>query len=499
MNQEPCILALDLGTSSVRAILYDRLGRPVPEAERQRPYSQTTTEDGGVETDPDTLVRLTVALLKDLTRSLSPDLKKRVRAVAASCFWHSLMGVDADGRAATPLYSWADTRAAGAALRLRSEIDPSEYHVRTGCELHPCFWPAKLLWLRETQPDLSRRVVRWMGFGDYLYLRLFGKAVTSISMASGTGLYDPNRCEWDEQALGLAGVKPSALPGVVDCDAPLSGLADEFRRALAPLAGLPWYPAVGDGACSNIGGGGLDQRTIAFNIGTSAAMRITVEAESTAIVPGLFCYRIDRKRLLTGGAFATGGNMYAWLEGTLKLDDVHKQVRASAAMQPAAHGLTVLPFWAGERSPGWHPQAQAAIFGMNLHTTSHDILRASLESAAFLYDIVRRRLAQRFPDASTIVATGGALAHDTVWTQILADVFGAPIETRKVFEASSRGAAILALENLGIIRSASQITVRKGRVFKPDAGRHEAYAGAAAKFEEMYERHVAGRAPHKEG
>jgi len=135
------------------------------------------------------------------------------------------------------------------------------------------------------------------------------------------------------------------------------------------------------------------------------------------------------------------------------------------------------------------PQAQAAIFGMNLHTTSADILRASLESAAFLYDIVRRRLAQRFPDATTIVATGGALSHDTVWTQILADVFGAPIETRKIFEASSRGAAILALEYLGIIKSAADVKVGKGKVFKPDAGRHEAYAAAAAKFEEMYERH----------
>jgi len=488
MKQAPCILALDLGTSSVRAILYDRRGHPVPDAERQRPYQQTTTEDGGIETDADELVRLTISLLKDLSRSLPADIKSRICAVAASCFWHSLMGVDAEGKAATPLYSWADTRAGAAAVQLRQEIEPSEYHVRTGCELHPCFWPAKLVWLRETQPDVSRRVARWMGFADYLYLRLFGKSVTSISMASGTGLYDPNHCEWDEVALDLAGVKPSVLPDVVDCDAPVSGITDEFRRSLSLFADLPWFPAAGDGACSNIGGGGIDQRTIAFNVGTSAAMRITVEADSTAIVPGLFCYRIDRKRLLTGGAFATGGNMYAWLEGTLKFDDVHKQMRALSAMKPAAHGLTVLPFWAGERSPGWHPQAQAAIFGMNLHTTSADILRASLESAAFLYDIVRRRLAQRFPDATTIVATGGALSHDTVWTQILADVFGAPIETRKIFEASSRGAAILALEYLGIIKSAADVKVGKGKVFKPDTDRHEAYSAAAAKFEEMYER-----------
>jgi gluconokinase len=329
-------------------------------------------------------------------------------------------------------------------------------------------------------------VKQWTGFGEYLMLRLFDRASSSISMASGTGLYDPNRCEWDDVALGLAAVKPETLPPVVDGGEAFHGLTSEFRRGLIPLADIPWYPPTGDGACSNLGSGGFDDTTIALNIGTSAAMRVTVEADRTEIVPGLFCYRIDRRRLLTGGAFATGGNMYAWLENALKLDDAKKQVRELTKVAPTSHGLTVLPFWAGERSPGWHPNAQAAILGMNLHTTALDIMRASLESGAYLIDIVRRRLSQRFPQAERIVATGGALTHDPIWAQILADVFGVKMETGKVFEASSRGAALLTLESLGLIKSAADAPIRTAKVFLPNPDHHDLYAAAAQRFEDMY-------------
>jgi gluconokinase len=486
----PCIVALDIGTSSVRAIMFDRRGRPVPDAEAQRAYQQRTTADGGVESDPDRMVSLTVAVLRDLLKSRPAVELQSLKAVACSCFWHSLLAVDGNGRPVTPLYSWADTRASRFALDLRKSVDAVAYHARTGCELHPCFWPAKLRWLREDKA-IAEKTARWLGFGEYLYLRLFGVAACSVSMASGTGLYNPNSLDWDDESLTLAGVDRSALPEVTDLDKPLSGLADAYLKSLPALADIPWFPPVGDGACSNIGSGGTGDTVIAMNIGTSAAMRVTVETDRLDIVPGLFCYRVDRRRFLVGGAFATGGNMYAWLEATLRVENPTQMSRKIRAMAPDSHGLTVLPFWSGERSPGWHLGAQAAVLGMNLHTTSVDVMRASMESAGYLYDEVRKRLAERFPQAKTLVATGGALTHDPVWAQILADIFSAPITTSDVFEASSRGAAILALESLGVLKSAAAAPVRRGRVFKPVAEYHDRYMDAARRFNACYEAQVA--------
>ena len=169
------VLALDLGTSSVRAMLFDAHGRALPEAEAQNSYAQTMTADGGVQTGAEALLARTVDAIRQLLQKTDADTRARLAGVGVSCFWHSLVGVGADGKAITPLFSWADTRAAAEAKALRDELDPADYHRRTGCELHPNYWPAKLRWLQRTQPTEFGQVTLWMSFGEYLCLRLFGE------------------------------------------------------------------------------------------------------------------------------------------------------------------------------------------------------------------------------------------------------------------------------------------------------------------------------------
>lgn len=486
MTKDPLVLTLDMGTSSVRAMLFDRQGRPRPGAEAQIAYAQRTSPDGGVETDAELLLALTVQAVRRLLRKTEEADVGRIAGVGISCFWHSLLGVGEDGCAVTPLFSWADTRARAQADALAQTLDPTQYHARTGCVLHPCYWPAKLRWLQETQPETFARVRTWMSFGEYVLLRVLGKAGCSLSMASGTGLLDQNAADWDAPTLAALPITVGQLNPLTDRHLPQSGLTEEFARALAPLQGVPWFPAVGDGACSNVGCGATDASRIAINMGTSGAIRVAVQAETISIPPGLFCYRIDRGRLLLGGAFANGGNAYAWLAKTLQLGLPERLPRLLSEMQPDGHGLTVLPLWAGERSPGWHAHAQAAITGMNLHTTPLDMLRASLEAVAYQFADVHDILAAQFPQAKQIVASGGALSHDPLWTQILADVMGVPVTASKIGEATSRGAALLALDALGARRGLDDIPTYLGRTYVPDHARQVIYAGGRARYRALY-------------
>ena len=481
-----------MGTSSVRAMLFDAHGRALPKAEAQIPYAQTTTGDGGVETDAEALLALTVRCLGQLLKATDKETAGRIAGVGISCFWHSLVGVGEESRAVTPLFSWADTRARTQAAALQAEMDEAAYHARTGCVLHTSYWPAKLRWLHETRGAEFGLVRHWMSFGEYVALRLFGEAKCSLSMASGTGLFDPNAKAWDDATLKDLPIAAGQLNAVAGEKESQSGLTNEWGKALAPLQNLPWFPAWGDGACSNVGSGATDANRLAINLGTSGAMRAAVRADHVDIPAGLFCYRVDGARMLVGGAFANGGNVFAWAQKALLFGNPKAAARAVAAVPPDGHGLTVLPFWAGERSPGWHVGARATVSGMNLHTTPADILRASQEAVAYTFAAVRDLLVAQYPSASEIVASGGALTHDPSWTQIMADTFGVPVTTSRVFEASSRGAALLALDGLGLIDDLGDVPAYLGKTYAPDAERHEIYVKARARQEALYAQMLGG-------
>jgi gluconokinase len=479
------ILTLDMGTSSVRAMLFDTRGRALPGAEVQSVYAKTTTADGGVETDAEKLLALTVDCLKQLLRKTDQETRGRVAGVGLSCFWHSLVGVGENGKAVTPLFSWADTRALAQAEKLKSEMDAKAYHKRTGCVLHPCYWPAKLRWLQELQPEQFGKARMWMSFGEYLQLRLFGSVTCSLSMASGTGLLNQNTKEWDPQTLTDLPIALHQLNTLEDKAAP-SGLGKEWAKTLAPLRDLPWFPASGDGACSNIGSGAVDAGRIAINVGTSGAIRVAIKADHLDIPDELFCYRVDGERFLVGGAFANGGNAYAWAQRTLQVGDRKAAGKAVAALPPDGHGLTVLPFWAGERSPGWHAGARAAILGMNLHTTPAEMLRASLEAVAYQFANVYDILIQQYPSATQIVASGGAIVGDPDWAQMMADSMGVPITASRVGEATSRGAGLLALSALGHIKDLDAVPAFLWKTYTPDPARHAVYTKARARQAALY-------------
>src|SRR5262249_1534958 len=141
---------------------------------------------------------------------------------------HSLVGVDEKAAATTPVLGWATDGPSEAALKLRSRFDETEFHARTGCRFHPSYWPAKLLWLREELPETFDRTVLWLSFGEYLTLKLFGKTAASISMASGTGLFNQTTCEWDDKSLEAVGIPIVSLPSIAEPSQTFHGLVNGY-------------------------------------------------------------------------------------------------------------------------------------------------------------------------------------------------------------------------------------------------------------------------------
>jgi gluconokinase len=482
---EPIIVALDVGSSSVRALAFDRVGHAL-HLGQQLPYEPTTTPDGGVEIDADRLLALTGEALDALVTALGPRASD-VAAVATSTFWHTVLGLGPDDRPATALYSWADTRSVDAVEELRGRVDEKAYHARVGCRLHTSYLPARLWWLHRRDSAAFRRARRWVSFGEYLGLRLFGELRTSISMASGTGLFDQWARRWDPGILETLGLGVEHLGHLVDLDQPFRGLRAEFAARWPALARIPWMPALGDGACSNVGAGCTTADRAALMVGTSGAMRVCFAADAVAIPDGLWCYRVDGRRVLLGGSLSNGGSLYAWLTAALALPPLVEVEAALEMMEPDAHGLTMLPFLAGERSLGWVASARAAIVGLSLATRPLDIVRAGLETVAYRFAMIHERLRDACPGLREVVGTGAALLASPAWSRIMADALGVALIPSAEAEGSSRGAAVLASEALGLIPSLDAAPAGTQPPIPADAARHARYRAGLDRHRRLYE------------
>src|SRR3954451_7950204 len=216
---DPLVLALDVGSTASRGDVYDAAGRPVEGGRRKVAHQFRTAADGTSEIDPDQVADEIGQIITDL---VDRPLQGRVAGVALDTFASSLVGVGGDGRAVTPCYTYADSRCGLQVTELRRELDEAQVQQRTGCRLHSSYLPARLRWLRETDPGLFAAARRWMSLGEYVYLRLLGTTAAGTATAAWTGLLDRRTGRWDSQMLRAAGVGADQLSEVRDPDRPLT-------------------------------------------------------------------------------------------------------------------------------------------------------------------------------------------------------------------------------------------------------------------------------------
>ncbi len=444
-----------------------------------------STPDGGVEIDPKQLFEITVKCI-DTVHQQMKDKQLTVAAVGISAFWHCFLGIDADENPTTPIIHLFDTRSSAQVEQLKHAFDAEQVHQRTGCVVHTSYWPAKLLWLKDNHPDEVGRTKRWLGFGEYLLLKLTGTAAVSTSMMSATGLWNQAKDDYDDVVLNALPITRDQLPDPRTLDQPVTKLRPEYASRWPLLDNVPWCPAIGDGACDNIGSGCFKPEQFAVMIGTSGAMRVVLPYKDIALPSGIWSYRVDRNRMIVGGALSNGGEVFKWATRTLQLpDDAQQQI---LGRQPGSHHLIMLPFFAGERSPYWRSDLRAAITGMTLATTPTDILHAALESIALRFRQIYDLLVPVCGKPTSVYGSGGGLQHSPVWIQMISDSLGRPLTLCLEPEASSRGAALLAAEQTGLIDTLEKFAPRLGDSTQPIADRQMQYEDLLARATKLFAR-----------
>jgi len=482
----PLVLTLDIGSSSVRSMLFDRWGRAVKGIKVSEHYRLEIPETGAAEIEPNILLERIFGCLDGLL-DRAGRLAGQIGGVGISTLVSNLLGVDGHGRTTTPVYTYADTRAESDAAFLRSQLNEPDVHNRTGCRLHTSYLPARFLWLARTRSNAFHRTKHWITIGEYIFQRLFGRTKVSYSVASWSGLLDGHRLTWDEPLLEFLPIGKEQLSTLTDADQPQIGLRGEFAHRWPYLRDIPWFPAIGDGAASNMGIGCISSHRVALSLGTSSALRVMMKNRIDELPSSLWCYRLDRHQSLLGGALTEGGNVLDWMLNTLNVGKKSQLNTVLCAMAPDSHNLTMLPFLAGERSPGWAGHARGAIQGLSLNTRPVDILRAGLEAVALRLALVYNDILRFVPSVEQVVASGGAVARLPAWLQIIADALGQPVAASGITEASSRGVAILVLKAIGELPQADGSPDHKNVVYQPDDSRHQRYRSALVRQQELYE------------
>lgn len=470
----PYTVSLDVGSSSVRALLFDSEAHQMEGFGAQVAYRIRTTPDGGAEIDADELLEHTLDCLDELHRQVN-DAGHTVTAVGGSAFWHSFLGVDADGKPTLPILHLLDTRCVPYVGRV------PDAHARTGCMPHSSYWPAKLLWLAEHRPEQMSATARWLSFPEYLFQKLFGRARASTSMLSATGLWNQNEHDYDVEMLAALPLRREQLPDPATFDEPETQLLEPYASDWPAFRGAKWFPALGDGACNNLGSGCTSRDRASLMVGTTGAMRLVVEADRIEIPRGLWCYRVDRKRFVIGGALSNGGEVFAWAKRTLQLPK-DQEARLESSV-PGSHLLTVLPFFSGERTPYWRGDLRAAITGLSFATEPFDILRASLEAVSLGFSEIYQRLGTQ---PREVIASGGALLKSPGWTQMMADALGRPVIACTEPETSCRGAALWAMERTGIISNLADVPASTGAIFEPRPEYRETYQQLRSAQQALY-------------
>jgi len=486
--EPPFVLAIDIGSSSIRAALYDSSARPVSGMSAVQRNWQDTGADGKNEESPERIANA-VEKAVDAVLATAGDMARHIVAVGLDSMASTVMGLDENGVPLTPVYTYADTRSASDVDQLKRELDVDAVHDRTGTVQHTSYVPGRIRWLRRTRPQLAAKVRGWTDVPTWLYSRWFGRTdiPASYSLASWSGMLNRRELRWDAGLLEALELDQTDLPPLAPYVDGITGLSGEYAKRWPALRDVPFFLGVGDGAAVNVGAGCVSPDRVALTIGTTGAMRVLFDDSAPALPEGLWGYRLGRERTLVGGAFSEGGNVLAWAESALDIPPLAQLGRELARLKPDGHGLTVLPFLAGERAVGWSTDATGNVLGLRVSTKPVEIVQAFMESICYRFALVADLLLPAGHETQ-IVASGGALLASEWWMQTMANVLQAPVSTTTDEQDTSRGTAILALHALGEWKSLDEVPTEIDRTYQPDGSVADLYRSARERQLDLYDR-----------
>ncbi|MEZ2441539.1 gluconokinase [Chitinophaga sp. RCC_12] len=471
------IIGVDIGTSSTKSIVQGMDGKIL--AVFQQAYGTSHPQPGYSEQKPEVILEAVIAGIREVVAQTGGA----PAAISFSSAMHSIMAVSREGVALTPLIIWADNRSEPNALGLRDTPEGRLIYWQTGTPVHAMSPLCKIMWLREQQPALFAATAMFPGIKEYIFHHFFGRWLTDHSIASATGLFDIHTLQWNETALGVAGITAAQLPQPVPANHVVSGLLPDMAAMLGIPASTPFVIGGSDGCLAQLGSGALDAGHATLTIGTSGAVRMAGAQPLTDARGRLFTYLLTDDIYITGGASNNGGVVLQWLVRDFlrqPLDALNDLVGEALVTDPGK--LLCLPYLLGERAPVWNSHATAAFIGIQPQHTPAHFTRAVLEGICFALLSIKEALEETAGPVKRISVSGG-FTNAPGWIQLLADIFGQEMHLQQESDASALGAILLAANVLGWPERPSQ---QAQTVFTPDATRFDAYRKKYKMFLKLY-------------
>jgi len=477
----PFLVALDIGTGSVRAHLLDVRGVRVASA--SRPVRLDLGADGRAEVDLDQIWGHVCAVLPEILDNILPG---QVLALGvASALGYVLL--DAQGQPLGGSILWMDRRAGVEAAQLSSLLDQERFYRITGRNLDPEIFLAKLLWIRRHEPERYARTRCFVGTKDDVIRRLTGAISSDPTHASYSMLYDVVRRVWSDEVLSATGLPRSVLPPLRRAAEVAGRVTREAASCTGLPEGLPVVTGASDGTVGCLAAGIATPGTAVNVTGTSDVLMTA--ATHPILDP-------ERRTLLNphpvsdgwmvGGIMGMTGGTLKWFAETccrdLPATDRYRILDAEAAtVGVGARGVVCLTGLTGERAPLWNPLARGVLFGLDLSHGRAEIVRAILEGVALGVRSVAEVLQESGVEIRRIRVVGGGAAS-ALWNQIRADAVGIEVERPSLTEGTATGIALLAGLGVGVyldLAEAAHTIAPVESVYVPDPARHQAYDALA--------------------
>ncbi len=493
------VLGIDIGTTGVKAVLFDSRGEA--QFSSYKEYPIITTEPGMAELDPKVILASLVKAVKQCS-SEAAITGKPVSGCGLSCQLHSIMFLDKQHTPLTRVLCWADTRPLSDGKALKERHDVMALYAKTGCRVeHPMYPLNKILWIRRNSPHIFFGTAKIVTLKTYIVSELFKECVIDYSDASGTGLFNIRELKWDDGILhSIAGIEPGLLPEPVPSTYLLMNLREEYARQMGITQRIPWVIGGGDGVMANIACGAMDPTVMSCTIGTSGALRVFSREPKLDDKGRTWCFCFDRNEYVIGGSINNGGLVLRWLRDTAleeysrlgckaQQKDAYELFNTYASeVAPGSDGVLFFPYLTGQRSPFWKSDAKAAIHGLQLYHSRKHIVRAAMEGVLFNLYMVYQSLCELARNPLTIIANGGYVSCP-LWLQMQADIFNKEIRVSPSTEASALGAAYAVMVAMGVYKDFSSVLPHMkscGSVYVPSDLHRETYRSAFRNFTDLY-------------
>lgn len=484
------ILGIDLGTSSVKAMLLD-VEKGVVGVEAQS-YDVLIPQANYAQQSPEEWWRGVCVILKRLNEKY-PESFLQIEAVGLSGQMHGLVMVDENGQVLHPAIIWLDQRSGRECEKIMEIGRDKDWDAVLQNRIFPGFAFPSLVWMKGHEPDLYQRIDKIMQPKDYIRYCLTGQVGAEVTDASASLMFDVKQRKWADSITEAFGIDSKIFPPCHE-SMEIAGTTTEWAQAETGLkAGIPVIYGAGDQQCQSIGNGVFKEGQTICNIGTGGQISVfsVLDRYDKLLRTNTFCHCHGNGYTIYGASLCAGMAL-KWLKNNILQEESFGVLSQSAQMvSPGSDGVLFLPYLAGERTPHMNPEAKGMFFGLQLGHKKEHMIRAVMEGVVYALKDSLDILEEMGITSEQIIASGGASASP-VWLQIQADIFNKEIRVCKEKEQACLGACILAGVGTGLFENLEEGCKRfvnyEEQVYVPQPEAVKVYQAGQKKFRELYER-----------